>query len=300
MRKCNNPLIPWLFLAPALLILGVFVVYPILCGAALAFFDFNMLRYDSAGHLLSPKWVGLANFKRLAADPYLAVALKNSLLYVLLVPFLQAGSLLLAWLLRGETLKERLARTALYVPVVTSAVVVGITWKWILRSDGLLNQALGWFSFGLIEPVPWLTDSKLAIFSLMMVTAWQGLGYYLILYLAGLQAIPKELEEHASLEGASVGQILLKIVVPLLKPTMAVCTLLSVISALKVFTEVFIITGGGPQNSTITASYYIYMTAFENFDMGYASALALILAIIIGFASLIHYLLFKKDGWELN
>ncbi|MGM9992662.1 MAG: carbohydrate ABC transporter permease [Candidatus Bruticola sp.] len=298
MRKSNNPLVPWLFMAPMLLILGVFVVYPIVCGAALAFFDFSLLRCGSDGQLVNPKWVGLANFRRLCLDPYFACALKNSLLYVLIVPFLQAASLFLAWLLRGETLQERLARTVLYIPAITSTVILGVAWKWLLRYDGLLNQALVWLSFGLVEPVPWLTNPKLAIFSLMMVTSWQGLGYYLILYLAGLQAIPKELEEQASLEGVSSWQILWKIILPLLKPTAAVCTLLSVISALKVFTEIFIITGGGPQNSTLTASYYIYQTAFENFDMGTASAAALVLAAAIGIASLIHYWFFKEGGWE--
>ncbi|MGM9999346.1 MAG: carbohydrate ABC transporter permease [Candidatus Bruticola sp.] len=298
MRKSKNPFVPWLFMAPMLIILGVFLIYPIVCGAALAFFDFSMLRCDSNGQLVGPKWVGLANFRRLCVDPYFACALKNSLLYVLMVPFLQVSSIFMAWLLRGETLKERMARTILYIPAITSTVVLGLAWKWLLRHDGLFNQALAWLSFGLIEPLPWLTDPKLAIFSLMMVTSWQGLGYYLILYLAGLQAVPKELEEQAALEGASSWQILLKIILPLLKPTAAVCTLLSVISALKVFTEVFIITGGGPQSSTLTASYYIYVTAFENFDMGGASAAALVLAAIIGTASLIHYLLFKEGGWE--
>lgn len=298
MRKCSNILVPWLFLAPALLILGVFTIYPMICGSALAFFDFSLLACEDDGSLMLPRWAGLANFRRLWHDIYFWTAFKNSLLYLLIVPVLQAASLFLAWMLNGETIGEKLARTALYVPVVTSVVVVGIVWKWILRSDGLLNQMLAMMSGGAVGPVPWLTDPHLAIFSLMMVTAWQGIGYYLILYLAGLQNIPKELEEAARLEGASDHSILWKITVPLLKPTAAVCTLLSLISALKVFTEVFIITGGGPQNSTLTAAYYTYTTAFESFDMGYAAAMAMVTAAAVGTASLIHGAVFKKGGWS--
>ena len=291
--------VPWLFMAPMLLILGVFVVYPMLCGTVLAFFDFSLLRYNDNGNLMGPHWVGLDNFRRLWSDPDFFFFFKNSCLYLLVVPPLQGMALFFAWLLNGQSRWEQLARTVLYIPVVTSTVVVGLCWRWMLRSDGLLNEALRMISWGNIEPIPWLTDSRLAIFSIMLATAWQGVGYYLILYLAGLQAIPRELEEYATLEGASSWQTATKVTLPLLKPTAAVCTLISVISALKVFTEVFIITGGGPQNSSLTTAYYAYLTAFENFDMGYAAAMALVLAAAIGTASCMHYLFFNDGGWNV-
>ena len=280
---------------PALIILITFTVYPILCGSALAFFKFSLLSYDASGSLIPPKYIGLENFYRLCHDKYFHIALKNSLLYVLIVPVLQLASVILARLLKDETGFSALARAALYIPVITSSVIVGIVWKWLLKTDGFVNQILSFLSAGTVKPIPWLTDADLAIFSVMLVTLWQGVGYYLILYLAGLQAVPKELEEHAALEGASPLQIFLKIELPLIKPTAAVCSLLSLISALKVFTEIYIMTGGGPRSSTLTASYYIYTTAFESFDMGYAAAMALVLAAVIGIASLGHRLVFKSE-----
>lgn len=295
MRKAEKFWIPWLFLLPALTILIIFTLYPIICGSALAFFKFSLLSYDSSGSLIPPRFTGIDNFCRLFHDKYFHTAIKNSLLYVLIVPVLQIISVVLARLLKDETAFSALARTALYIPVITSSVVVGIVWKWLLKTDGFANQILSFISGGAIKPVPWLTDTDIAIFSVMLVTLWQGVGYYLILYLASLQAVPRELEEHAALEGASPLQIFLKIELPLIKPAAAVCSLLSLISALKVFTEIYIMTGGGPQGSTLTASYYIYTTAFEYFDMGYAAAIALLLAAVIAIASLGHRLVFKSE-----
>ncbi|MBQ7528905.1 sugar ABC transporter permease [bacterium] len=296
MRKVKKWWIPWLFLTPALVILGTFVLYPMFFGSVLAFFDFSLLSYDEGGSLLPPRWVGLANFRRLFSDIYFIKAMQNSILYVLVVPILQAIAIFLAWLLNEDTSFSKLSRTALYIPVVTSMVVVGIVWKWLLRTDGLLNQIIAFVSFDKVAPIPWLTDTKIAIFSVMLVTMWQGIGYYLILYLAGLQAIPKEIEEQAQIDGAQSWQIFRKIILPLLKPTIAVCSLLSLISALKVFTEIYIITGGGPQNSTLTSSFYIYQNAFENFDMGYAASMALVLAAVIGVATLGQRFMFAEKA----
>lgn len=295
-RARRRAWVAWLFLAPALIVLLVFTLYPIACGVGLAFCDYSMLRHNEAGQLCWPQWCGLDNFTRLWHDRYFFLALKNSLVYLLVVPVLQFLSILVALCLTQQTILNRMWRTALYLPVVTSVVVVGIAWKWALRSDGLINQVLGWLSGGTIAPIGWLTDSRLALYSVMFVTLWQGIGYYMILYLAGLQAISPEYEEAARLEGARSWQVLLFITMPLLKPTIALCTLLSSISALKVFSEVYIMTAGGPQNSTLVAVYYLYTRAFENFEMGYSASLSLVLAGVLALVSWANYRIFRDGG----
>jgi len=299
--------VAWLFMAPALLVLGLFTFYPILCGVLLAFFDFSMLRHTPEGLLAPPRFVGLENFQRLLHDRYFWTALGNSLLYLLVVPVLQFFSILVAVAMNQPLRGVRLFRTALYVPVVTSVVVVGIAWKWVLRSDGLANrfleilgvgrlaQALGWAD---LLPVPWLTDPDWALFSVMFVTLWQGLGYYMILYLAGLQTIPPELEEAARLDGADFWAVFTRITLPMLRPTLALCTILSCISALKVFGEIYVMTGGGPQNGTLTMVFYIYNRAFEGFEMGYSAALALVLALVVGFISYLNLRWFQEGGLQ--
>ena len=280
-------------MAPALLLLAVFTFYPILCGVGLAFCDFSLLRYDPSGQLQAPRWCGLENFRLAAHDRYFWLALRHSCTYLLVVPVLQLFSVLVALALNSQGRLIRFWRTALYLPVVTSAVCVGIIWRWFLRSDGALNSLLQTAG---CTPVPWLTDPDWALGSVMLVTVWQGIGYYMILYLAGLQSIDGVYAEAASLDGASSAQIFWKITLPLLKPSLALCTLLSCVSAVKVFTEIYVMTGGGPRNGTLTLAYYIYQRAFESFDMGYAAALAMCLSAVVGAVSLLHYAVFKEGG----
>jgi len=297
----------WLFMTPALLVLGVFTFYPILCGVLLAFFDFNLLRHTPEGVLAPPRFVGLENFERLVHDRYFWMALRNSLLYLLVVPVLQFLSVLVAVAVNQPLRGMRLFRTALYLPVVTSVVVVGIAWKWVLRSDGLANQVLAAVGVGRVAewlgrpdlfPVPWLTDPDGALFSVMFVTVWQGVGYYMILYLAGLQGISPELEEAARLDGAGFWDVFARVTLPLLRPTIALCTIISCISALKVFGEIYVMTAGGPQNGTLTMVFYIYNRAFEGFEMGYSAAISLVLACVVGAVSYLNYRYFQEGGLQ--
>lgn len=282
-------------MAPALLLLGIFTFYPIMCGVTLAFTDFSLLRSHPDGTLVWPQYVGLANFRRLLSDSYFWLALQHSVTYLLVVPVLQLASIVVAVALNCTRPGVRLFRTALYLPVVTSVVVVGITWKWLLRSDGLLNNLLGYLG---LPTAAWLTDANWALAAVMLVTFWQGLGYYMIIYLAGLQAITPEYSEAAVIDGASTVDVFRYITLPLLKPSIALCTLLSCISALKVFSEIYIMTKGGPQNGTLTMAYYIYDRAFENFEMGYSAAVALVLALVVGALSWIHFKIFEDGGWS--
>lgn len=294
MNARRRALSAWLFMAPALLVLAVFTFYPIVCGVLLAFFDFNLLRHTPEGVLAPPRWAGLANFERLIHDRYFWIAMKNSLLYLLVVPVLQIASILIAVAVNQPLRGVRFFRTAIYIPVITSVVVVGIAWKWVLRSDGLANMVLN--AVGIPSKVAWLNDPDLALFSVMFVTVWQGLGYYMILYLAGLQSLSPEYEEAARIDGAGFWDVFTRITLPLLRPTIALCTIISCISALKVFGEIYVMTAGGPQNGTLTMVFYIYNRAFEGFEMGYSAALSLVLALVVGVISYVNYRYFQEGG----
>jgi putative chitobiose transport system permease protein len=290
----RHNLTPWLFLGPALLILLVFTFYPMVCGVSLAFTEFSLLRHSQDGQLVMPRLVGLQNFLKLWVDPYFWKALLNSLQYLLVVPVIQILSIGIAVLVDKPFPGRQLFRTAFYIPVITSVVVVGITWNWVFRSDGLANYLLGLLGLG---PIGFLTDPRFALYSIMFVTLWQGLGYYMILYLAGMQSIPPELEEAARLDGASSWDVFWHVTVPMLKPTVALCTIISCISALKVFGEIFVMTPqGGPNQSTLTMVYYIYQKGFEDFDMGYSAAIALVLAGVVAVISWINVRYFKEGG----
>lgn len=294
MNARRRALSAWLFMAPALLVLAVFTFYPIVCGVLLAFFDFNLLRHTPEGVLAPPRFTGLANFERLVHDRYFWIAMKNSLLYLLVVPVLQIASILIAVAVNQPLRGVRFFRTALYIPVITSVVVVGIAWKWVLRSDGLANMVLN--AVGIPSKIAWLNDPDLALFSVMFVTVWQGLGYYMILYLAGLQSLSPEYEEAARIDGAGFWDVFTRITLPLLRPTIALCTIISCISALKVFGEIYVMTAGGPQNGTLTMVFYIYNRAFEGFEMGYSAALSLVLAAVVGVISYLNYRYFQEGG----
>ncbi|MBI2265457.1 MAG: sugar ABC transporter permease [Armatimonadetes bacterium] len=280
-KEARRTIVAYLFLSPALLFLLVFTFYPTIWGILLSFFDYNMLRTLDDGTLAPPVFVGVSNFERIFRDPYFYIALKNSLLYLLVVPVIQLLSIGLAMAVNRPMRLITFFRASYYVPVITSIVVVGISWKWLFRSDGLINVLLQKTPL-LHGSVGWLTDRNIALFSVMFVTLWQGLGYYMVLYLAGLQSIPAEYEEAARLDGASPFRVFAKITLPLLKPTVALCSIISCISALKVFGEIYVMTEGGPEYSTLTLVYYIFGKAFNEFQMGYASALAAVLAVFVG------------------
>ena len=262
--------LPWLFLAPALLLLGLFTFWPVLWGGYLAFTEYNFLT--------PPKWVGLANFEDLLDDPVFFISLKNSLLYLLIVPAIQLGAIVLAVLVNNALPGIKLFRAAFYVPVVTSVSVVGIMWGWMYNEQGLINAVLQWLHL-INDPIGWLSDDRLALFSLMLVTLWRGLGWYMVLYLAALQAIPSDLEEAAVLDGASRWQRFWQITIPMIMPTILLCTVLSTLAAMKVLEEVLIMTKGGPVSSTYTGLYYAYDQGIRAFNFPRALAASLVVSV---------------------
>ena len=260
---------PWLFLAPALLLLAVFTFWPILWGSYLAFTEYNFLT--------PPRWVGLANFEDLLEDPVFFISLRNSLLYLLIVPAIQLGAIVLAVVVNNGLPGIKLFRAAFYVPVVTSVSVVGLMWGWMSNEQGLINAVLQWLHV-INDPIGWLSDDRLALFSLMLVTLWRGLGWYMVLYLAALQAIPKDLEEAAVLDGATRWQRFWRITMPMIMPTILLCTVLSTLSAMKVLEEVLIMTKGGPVSSTYTGLYYAYDQGIRAFNFPRALAASLVVS----------------------
>jgi putative chitobiose transport system permease protein len=255
---------PWLFLAPALALLAAFAFWPVLCGSALAFTDFSLVR--------PTHWVGLANFRALFANDMFVTGLKNSLAFLLVVPVTQVGAIALAVLVNHRLPAVRIFRAAYYVPVVTTVSVVGIMWSFMFHEQGPVNALLGLHA-------GWLTDDSLALPAVMFVTIWRGLGWYMVMYLAALQSIPQDMQEAALLDGASAWQRFWRITVPMLRPTIAVCSILSVLAALKAYQEVDVLTQGGPMNSTFTALYYAYDQGMKHLKLPRALAASFVVSV---------------------
>ncbi|MFM8345772.1 MAG: carbohydrate ABC transporter permease [Betaproteobacteria bacterium] len=277
---------PLLFLLPACALIGAVVVYPALRVLFMSFTDYNMINPAQS--------VGWANYQRLWADPLFWSALANSALYLLVVvPVLVLVPALLAILVNRALPGLAWFRAALYLPVVTSLVISALVWKWLYAEQGLLNMALR--ASGLIdEPVRFLTEPERALFCVMAVTVWSGLGYYMVIYLAALQSIPAALLEVAELEGVSRRQQIQHIILPLLKPQMAVVAVMSGMASMKVFEEVYVMTQGGPLDSTKTLVFHLYESAFVDFEMGYAAATGVVLFLLTLVLSLINLRLLSK------
>lgn len=289
MRQRGRTLEAYGFLLPALVLLSIFVLFPLVFGLLISFFHYNAVS--------APRFAGFDNFKRILQDPVAMTALKNSLLYLLVVPVLQLGSILLAILLNHDMKGVRVFRMLFYVPVITSIVVVALGWKWVLAENGIANGAL--LALHLIRaPIHWLTDPSLALYSVMVVTMWKGLGYYMVIYLAGLQSVDPQYEEAAKLDGAGPLGVFRHITLPLLKPTIAFCAMISCIAAIKVFAEIYVMTEGGPLYSTTTMVVYIFDLFMNQLKLGYASALGVFLAVVIGLLSTLNYRFFRQGGFE--
>lgn len=271
LREAVRRYTPYLFLLPALSIFAVFVFYPAVRIVLLSFQQYSFVS--------EAVWVGLENYARLVSDRTFGFALLNSLLYLLVTPFLIVISISVAFLLDVKVRGVTFFRGLYFLPVVTPMIVVGILWQWLLNEDvGLVNYAL--VAAGLADgKVNWLTSYPLNLFSVMFVTAWKGLGYYAVIFLAGLLTIPKELEEVAALDGANAWQQLLYVKLPLLKPTIALVAIISSISALKVFDELYVMIPGAPAAEK-TLVPLIYQVAFLDFRLGYASAISVVLFLI--------------------
>ncbi|MCH9056728.1 sugar ABC transporter permease [Synechococcus sp. PCC 6716] len=287
-------LIPYVFLAPALVLLTLTVFWP-----ALQAFVLSFSRYD-ADLLSAPTWVGLANFEQLLRDGVFWKTLGNTLLYlVIVVPMLAIAPLLLAILVNQPLRGIHWFRTAYYTPVIISMVVAGIAWRWLYAPNGLLNQILQGLHIS-TSGIPWLTSPQLSLFSVMAVTVWKGLGYYMVIYLAGLQGISGELYEAAALDGSDGWHQHWDITLPLMRPYILLVTIISAIAATKVFEEVYVMTQGGPLNSSKTIVYYIYENAFQRLEINYACTIGLVLFLLIFSLSLLNLKVGQQGSLPLS
>ena len=285
----RHSLIAWAFVLPALLLISVSVLLPALMALVMSFSSTGL---DVSEPL---QFVGLANLRRLITDPMVRRVLFTTFVYLIgVVPPIVLGSLALAVLVDQRLPGRDLLRGAFYTPVLVSIVVAAIAFRWLYAETGLIN---GWLSalFGpAFTPIGFLTSPLLALPAVMVVTLWKGLGYYMVIFLAGLQGIPRELYEAAELDGSHGWRQHLDITLPLLRPYVTLVAVVSSIAATKVFEEVFLMTQGGPADSTRTIVYYVYDQAFAELEISYACTLGLALFLLVLLLTLVR-LAFSGD-----
>ncbi len=268
---------------PALLLLSLSVLIPALLALLMSFTRSGL----DMGEPLA--WVGLSNLQRLWADATFRRVLGTTVLYLVgVVPPIVVSSLGLAILVNRQLPGIRLLRAAYYTPVLVSIVVAAIAFRWLYGENGLLNGLLSTW-LGADTPIGFLTDPRLALVSVMVVTFWKGIGYYMVIFLAGLQGIPRELYEAAALDGCRGWRVHLHITLPLLRPYVALVAIISAIAATKVFEEVFLMTQGGPADSTRTLVYYVYDQAFQELDISYACTVGLALFLLVMLLTLLRF-----------
>ena len=263
--------VAWTFLAPWLVAFALFGLYPFAFSLWASLTDYSPIR-------ASASFVGLSNYGRALADPAFWSALRTTAVFVVgTIPFTTALALGLALAVQPAFRGRTLFRVGFFVPSVVSVVVLSLVFKSLYAADGPLNVVLR--GLGLSAP-DWLLDPRTALPAIMAMDVWSASGYYMIIFLAGLEAIPRDLYEAARLEGASAWARFARITLPLLQPTLLFVLVVNTVRSLQIFAEVFVMTRGGPLHSTTTVVYYLYEQAFYRFDMGYASAVAYLLFLL--------------------
>lgn len=290
MYKYYGKWAPYLFLLPAIAVLTIFFFIPFFQTIGLSFFDYS-------NHIYSPTFSGIQNYIAILKNPVFYKVMLNTIIYlVVAVPVLAIFPLFLAVLINQKIRGITLYKILIYLPVIVSIVVAAIAFKWLYAQEGILNYFMQLMH---LQPIGWLTDPKYAIYSVIILTIWKGIGYYMMIYLASLMSVPNELYEACDIDGANFWQKHLTVTVPHLMPTIALVSTISSISAMKIFAEIYVMTKGGPLNSTKTIVYYIYEKAFENLDLGYASAMAVILLVIVMIFSLVNIFCFERGKYKI-
>lgn len=287
LRRLRHSDAAWahLLLIPTYIGLFGLVLGPVLAGFGLSFFRWDIIS--------PPVFVGIGNYQALATDYLFWVALRNTLYYVVgAIPPAIAISLVLALALNQPLRGRAIFRTAYFLPVVSSTVAVAVLWGWMFNTQiGLFNYVLGLVG---IPKVPWISSETWAMPAVIIMSVWKSLGYNLILFLAGLQSIPDVYYEAAKIDGAGSFRRFWDITLPLLSPTTFLIVILSVIASFQVFEQTYILTGGGPANSTLTLVLMIFYRGFQDFRMGYASAIAYVLFVMVFVATLIQWRFQKR------
>jgi multiple sugar transport system permease protein len=284
--------IAYFFLAPALLAIFIFFFVPVLAAFIISFSDFDIY---SLGNFSNARLIGLKNYSVLIGDPLFWKALKNTFFFVVIAgPLSIAVSLAAALLLNSKLIRfKAVFRLTFFLPVVTTLVAVAIVWRFIYHPRfGILNYLLSFLS---IQTVDWLGDPFWAMPAIILMSVWKNFGYNMIIFIAGLQNIPIDLYESAEIEGANRWQQFTSITIPMLAPTTIFISLITMIGYFQIFAEPYIMTQGGPLNSTLSIVQYMYQEGFRWWNMGYSAALAFILFIIIFVGTVIQLKLKKRS-----
>ena len=289
----SNERIGYLFILPSFVHLLLFLLIPVVLSFFLSFRDWNQPRFQDA------PYIGLENYSFLLGDRRFWQSMLNSGYYTILsVPLGMAFSLLIAVALNRKLRGVNLFRTLFFMPVISSWVAVSIIWVTLLDPNvGIINYVLRLVG---LPSVNWLGDARSAMFSLVLISIWKSAGFNMVIWLAGLQGIPKELYEAASIDGASRWQSFWGITLPLLAPTSFFLAITGVIGSFQVFSPVYVITKGGPLDSTDVAVFHIYREAFQEFNFGYASAQAWVLFLVIFIATLVQFWYRRRQSDEIQ
>jgi putative chitobiose transport system permease protein len=278
---------PYLFLAPALVLIAVFVVYPIGAVVYYSFTDYSIST--------PPVWTGLDNYQKLVGDPTFWLALTHSIVYLIVTPILIVLSIGLAIIVNRRLRGIHLFRALYYVPAVSGSIAIGISWRWLFDTNGLINSTL--ISLGVIaEPIQWLSEPTAVLPIAMLLTIWAGVGYYSVIFLAGLQNISEDLYDAAAIDGCSDLQKHRYVSVPGLRPQIVFVTVISSLAALKVFDEIYVLTNktGGVLDSGTTVVFFLWEQAFRLTHAGYASAIAIVLLLITLVFSIVNVRLLER------
>lgn len=281
----------YLFMAPTLLVLGIFTIAPILYAIFLALHKVELLGD------VEYQFRGLANFMRVAEDQRVGIALKNTVQYVaVVVPVQTVLALILAVVLNTQIKGRNLFRLLYFMPTVTSSAVLTLIFMWVYNSNGLLNT---WLAAVGLPTYNWLGDPGVALKAIMLMNIWSTAPLFMVIYLAALQDIPRSLYEAATMDGVSDWEQFLYITVPLLRPVTFFVVVMGVIGTFQLFDQTYIFSAGsgGPNNSTLTVVLLIYQYAFKSLDVGYAAAIACILAMVILAVTIIQRTIFKAEQY---
>ncbi len=275
MKIKKKNITPWLFIAPALIFILCFSIYPLIETIYLSFMT------TRRGDIV---FAGLQNFKRLLSDQYFYTSLKNSLIYLIIqVPIMTLLAILLAMALHnGITKLKGLFRTIYFIPFIVESVAYSLIFVLLFQERGVINFLLSIIN---ISPVMWLTQTWPARFLIMLIMTWRWTGYNMIIILAGLQSIPNDYYEAATIDRANSFHKFVNITIPMLKPVILFSTILSTIGTLNLFTEPYLLTNGGPNNSTISLGLYIYRQAFQSINLTYAATISVAILVIVGVLS---------------
>lgn len=276
---------------PFIASISIFLIGPLIYAFIISFKEFSFLNPEAS------RWIGFANYIKLFSDPTFKRALLNTTLYSLgVVPTQLVIALILALIVNSDIKGKTFFRVAYYIPTVTSTVAVSVIFLYLFKADGLVNALLA--KFGIQGPT-WFNDVRFALPSIMMMAIWSSVGNYMVIFLAGLQDIPSELYEAAEVDGANKFQRFFKITLPMLRPIVFFNLVMSLIGTFQVFDQAYVVSQGtgGPLDATMTVVLDIYRTGFRDFNMGYASAMAFVLFVIILILTLIQRKLFKEETY---